>query len=130
MEAIGRRLESDARIAYALLFGSAARQSAQASSDVDIAIGLEPGAVLDVHEVGALVSDLESAAGRAVDVVLLDEAPPAVAYRVFRDGVVLLDRNHRALADRKARAILDYLDFRPLEAIAVNGALAAAARGR
>jgi predicted nucleotidyltransferase len=38
--------------------------------------------------------------------------------------------DHGALAHRKARAILDYLDFRPLEAIAIRGALAAAARGR
>jgi hypothetical protein len=49
---------------------------------------------------------------------------------VFRDSLVLVERNHRALAERKARAILGYLDFRPLEEVAVRGVLAAAARGR
>ena len=93
-------------------------------------MGLQPGTALSTREIGTLVADLESAAGRPVDLVLVDEAPPALAYRIFRDGVTLFERDHRALADRKARAILDYLDFRPLESIAVRGVLAAAARGR
>jgi hypothetical protein len=88
-----------------------------------------PGSQLSPAELGTLVADLEQAAGRPVDLVLLDEAPPALAYRIFRDGTTLVERNHRALSDRKARAILEYLDFRPLEDIAVRGVLAAA-RGR
>ena len=88
------------------------------------------GVALEPRELGGLIADLERAAGRAIDLVLLHEAPPALAYRVFRDGVVLVERDHRALADRKARAVLEYLDFRPLEAIVVKGALTAAARGR
>ncbi|MEO6222950.1 MAG: nucleotidyltransferase domain-containing protein, partial [Vicinamibacterales bacterium] len=68
--------------------------------------------------------------GRAVDLVLLSDAPPALAYRVFRDGVTLVERDHSAFAQRKARAVLDYLDFRPVETLAARGVLAAAARGR
>jgi hypothetical protein len=30
---------------------------------------------------------------------------------VFRDGRVIFERDHRALVERKARAILEYLDF-------------------
>ena len=101
-----------------------------AASDLDVAVGLQPGTTLETREIGALVSDLEQAAGRSIDLVILEDASPAVAYRVFRDGVILVERDHRALADRKARAILEYLDFRPLEEMAIRGALAAAARGR
>jgi predicted nucleotidyltransferase len=130
MDVLRRVLERDDRIAYALLFGSAARANAHVRSDLDVAVGLAPGASLDSREIGTLVADLERAAGRDVDLVLLHEAPPALAYRVFRDGILILDRDHAALADRKARAILQYLDFRPLEQLAVRGALAAARRGR
>ena len=130
MEALRQALEGDTRLAYALLFGSRARGSAHATSDFDVAVGLMPGAQLDPHELGALVSSLEQAAGRTIDLVLLDEAPPAVAYRVFRDGQVILERDHSALVERKARAIMEYLDFRPLEEIAVRGVVAAAAHGR
>jgi predicted nucleotidyltransferase len=129
MEALRRVLAADPRIAYALLFGSGARGSVHPASDLDVAVGLQPGASFGILDIGALVSDLEQAAGRAVDLVILDEASPALAYRVFRDGIMVIERDHRAMADRKARAILEYLDFRPLEELAIRGALAAAARG-
>ena len=85
---------------------------------------------LGVHDLGTLIRDLESAAGRTVDLVHLDEAGPALAYRVFRDGVVVVQRDRRALVHRKAKAILDYLDFKPIEDVFVRGALEAAKRGR
>jgi hypothetical protein len=130
VDALREVLNRDPRIAYALLFGSGARESMHGASDLDVAVGLKAGVSLAPRDIGALASDLERAAGRPVDLVLLDEAPPALAYRVFRDGITLVERDHRAFADRKARAILEYLDFRPLEDVAVRGALAAAARGR
>jgi predicted nucleotidyltransferase len=130
MEALRRALERDSRLTYALLSGSSARGSAHAGSDLDIAVGLPPGMRLDAQGVGELVSTLERATGRSIDLLLLDEAPPAVAYRVFRDGRVLLERDHAAFVERKARAILEYLDFRPLEELATRGVLAAAAHGR
>jgi predicted nucleotidyltransferase len=123
-------IERDLRIAYALVFGSTARGTGHSHSDVDVAVGLSAGVSLSARETGALVSSLEQAVGRPIDLVFLHEAPPALAYRIFRDGVTLVERDHQALADRKARAVLEYLDFQPFEAIAVRGALNAAARGR
>ena len=125
-DALRQLLEVDERIGYALLFGSVARGRDHARSDVDIAIGLRPGARLTTHELGDLASRLESVAGRAADLVLLDDAPPALAYRVFRDGRILFDSDRHALVARKASAILEYLDFR----LCTRGVLAAAARGR
>ena len=108
-------LETDPRVAYALLFGSRARERAHDHSDTDVAIGLVPGAKLSTDEIGDLVSRLEAAARSPVDLVLLDEAGPGLAYRVFRDGRVLLERDRKAFVERKARAILEYLDFKPVE---------------
>ncbi|MCC7043273.1 MAG: nucleotidyltransferase domain-containing protein [Acidobacteria bacterium] len=129
MDRIAEALARDSRIAYALLFGSVARGDLHAGSDLDIAIGLMPGARWSAREAGVLVSDLEQASGRTVDLVILDDAPPAVAYRAFRDGVPLLVADRRRMVEQKTRAILDYLDFRPLESIAARGALSAATRG-
>ncbi len=107
-------LTADPRITYALVFGSRARGTAHADSDLDIAIGglRSP---LSPHELGSLIGRLESASGRSVDLTNLDEVPPSVAYRVFRDGVVVLDREHRQFVDRKARAVMEYLDWKPVE---------------
>jgi predicted nucleotidyltransferase len=123
-------LESDPRIAYALLFGSRARATASATSDVDLAIGLTPGTALSAMDIGTLISAAEvDLDGVAVDLVLLDEAPPALAYRIFTEGQLLFERDHGAFVARKVRAILDYLDFRPLETRCAEGVLAAASRG-
>jgi predicted nucleotidyltransferase len=122
-------LEADTRIAYAILFGSRGRESAHGRSDTDLGIGLVPGARLSVVELGDLLSRLETAAGGPVDLVLLDEAGPGLAYRAFRDGRVILERDRRALVARKARAILEYLDFRPVEETFTHAVLGAGHRG-
>jgi len=113
-EAIAEVLRRDPRIRYALVFGSAARGTSHSGSDVDVAIG---GLTqrLDALAFGDLIGRLEGAVGRDVDLVCLDEAPPGLAYRVFRDGHVVLERDSAALAERKARAVLDYLDWKPVE---------------
>jgi hypothetical protein len=129
-DAVSKLLADDPRFAYALVFGSAARAQHGPHSDLDIALGLAAGTTLGALEMGALAVRLEEAAGRSVDLVLLDEAPPALAYRVFRDGQVVAVRDPSALAARKARAILEYLDFQPIEELCARGALAAASRGR
>ena len=132
MLAVLRRvLEAEPDVAYALLFGSSTRGTAHAGSDADIAIELRAGAARDVRSVGGLAARLESATGRPIDLVLLDEAPAPLAYRIFRDGHLLVERDHGALVARKARALLDYLDWKPVEERCAEGILrAAAARGR
>ncbi|MBI5853109.1 MAG: nucleotidyltransferase domain-containing protein [Planctomycetes bacterium] len=119
LDDVRRLLIEDQRIGYALVFGSYARGTAHTHSDFDIAIGglTRP---LSVLELGDLIGRLESMVGRAVDLVLLAEAPPGLAYRIFRDGVVVLERDADAFANRKARAILDYLDYKPIEDVFVR----------
>jgi predicted nucleotidyltransferase len=124
IDALRRVLEHDDRVAYALLFGSMARGTSHAQSDVDVAIGTR-GASLDVFAIGDLTARLESAAGRPVQLVLLDTAPPGLAYRIFRDGQRIFVRDEAALKNRLARAILEYLDFKPVEEMLTRGVLRA-----
>jgi predicted nucleotidyltransferase len=129
MESIRKILADDGRVAYALLFGSSARGPTHSGSDLDLALGLAPRVRLSAADIGDLASRLESAAGKPVDILILDEAPPAIAYRVFRDGIEIVVRDRARLVERKARAILEYLDFQPIEQLCASGVLAAA-RGR
>jgi predicted nucleotidyltransferase len=122
-------LEADPRIAYALVFGSTARGTHHAGSDIDLAVGLRPGVRLSALDVGEIIGRLETAARRDVDLVLLDEAPPALAFRVFRDGRLLFERDRAAMVERKTRAILEYLDFKPIEEIFTRAVLKAARHG-
>ncbi len=47
----------------------------------------------------------------------IDDGPPGLAFRIFRDGKVLMQRDAAALAARKARAALDYFDWQPVKAL-------------
>jgi predicted nucleotidyltransferase len=125
IDALRRVIEADGRVAYAILFGSMARQHAHAQSDVDVAVGFAPGVRLDTLALGELTSRLETAAGRPVDLVVLDSAPPLLAYRVFRDGTPIIIRDRRVFSDRLSRAILEYLDYQPIEEVFTRGVLRA-----
>src|SRR6267378_1556904 len=128
LDALRHVLEAEPGVAYALLFGSGARGTAHPGS---VAVELTVGASRDVQALGGLAARLESAAARRVDLVLLDEAPAPLAYRIFRDGRLIVERDHAALVARKARVLLEYLDFKPVEERCAAGVLrAAAARGR
>ncbi len=113
-------LARDPRIGYALAFGSFARGTQHALSDLDIAIG-GSSARFTAREIGDLVARLEAASGQNVDLVLLDAAPPGLAFRVFRDGKILVEDDPAALTSRRARAALEYLDWKPVEELFAIG---------
>jgi predicted nucleotidyltransferase len=120
-------LANEEGVAYALLFGSGGRGALRPDSDVDVAVELRAEAPRDTTTLGYLAARLESAAERPVDLVLMDEAAAPLAYRVFRDGRLVIERDHSALVRRKAQAILRYLDFKPVEERCAEGVLRAAA---
>jgi predicted nucleotidyltransferase len=125
MDALRRALRDEPGVAYALLFGSAARGTTHAHSDVDIAIGTTGHVPFDTFELGRLTSSLETAAARPVHLVLLDDAPPGLAYRVFREGTPIVVHDRAAFRHRLARAILEDLDFKPVEDLFTNAVLRA-----
>lgn len=123
VDALRQVLAADSRVAFALLFGSEARGHAHAHSDVDVALTLEGTAT--TLAVGDLTAQLERATGRRVHVVLLNQAPPGLAYRVFREGTPLVIRDRSTFSIQMARAILEYLDFKPVEELFTRGVLRA-----
>jgi uncharacterized protein len=103
----------------AILFGSRARGTARADSDVDVAI-LPASEDLSLAEEHALAADLERAAGAPVDLVRLDHASAALEWRVARDGVVLLSDPPQAAIRFRARAGIAHDEVRELEVDAMR----------
>jgi len=124
-------LVQDERVDCAWLFGSVARGDTGPLSDVDVAVLLAAAvpaeARLDVA--AALIEELERRCGR-VDLVLLEEASPALRHRVFREGLLLFERDARRRVAFETRAIQEYLDFQPLAEIYDRALIARAAEGR
>lgn len=101
-------------IVCAYLYGSTARGSARAASDVDVAVlfARSPPATLDGMGFD-LAGEIEALIGRPVDIVVLNRASPDLVHRVLRDGVLVheSDRSARIAFETCKRA--EYFDVLP-----------------
>ena len=100
---------------FAILFGSAATGKLRPFSDVDVALHTPQS--IEILDLGSLASDLEEAAGRAVDILELrglESRNPALAFAALESGRPFLVRNEEALVRFRKSTFLAYLDTAPL----------------
>lgn len=105
-------LLADERVSAAILFGSAAKGVARASSDLDLALvarSARDAAGIDAQYLD-LVGRLTRAAGRDVHLVLLDSAEPVLGRQAFLGARVLFDREPSRTADVLERILVEYFD--------------------
>jgi predicted nucleotidyltransferase len=99
------------------LFGSAATGRRTALSDIDIAV-LLPASVAGVEYFDRrleMTVELMGVLGEnKIDLVILNEAPPLLRQRVVTSGTVIYCRDEKERNGFEARAILEYLDFKPV----------------
>ena len=69
------------------VFGSVARGEADAASDIDFLVEMEPGRSL--FDLGGLVSDVEKLLGCNVDVVTEHGLKPRIRARVIEEAIPL-----------------------------------------
>ena len=101
----------------AYLFGSQATGRTHAESDVDIAVLLDASLTADERftERLTLIGALSHLFGTdSVDVVVLNEASPLLAYEVLRNGVLLYCPDDDTRVDFQVRALHAYEDTAPL----------------
>ncbi len=98
------------------LFGSRTRGAGAAHSDIDVAVFIDS-RLADPGPYGyqsGLTTALMGALGtNAIDVVILNDAPPLLYHRVLRDGHRLFARDLRATTVREGRALSRHCDFLP-----------------
>ena len=102
-------------IIAAYLFGSVARGTAAARSDVDLAVlyAAAPPATLEGLPLD-LESRIEQLVSRPAQVIVLNTAPAGLVHRVLRDGVLLLDRDPNARIRFEVRARNEFFDLQPV----------------
>jgi predicted nucleotidyltransferase len=110
-------------IAVLLLFGSRARRTARADSDLDVAVlpagttadaaGSASGSALhgDLRlRIAAALAHLSPAPWNRVDVVMLDRAPDTLRQRVMEHGRMILCRDPHAWKELRIRTMKEYGD--------------------
>jgi len=106
---------ADDRLLAAYLFGSVARGTDSAGSDVDVGLLLRTAPSGELNDLRfTLEGDLERTLGRTTQVVILNNAPPDLVHRVLRDGRLLLDRDRAARIRFEVRARNRYFDLLPI----------------
>jgi predicted nucleotidyltransferase len=113
---LAARLASEPDVIVAYLFGSRSRGTARPASDVDVAVLLTAEADNRRRRL-----ELGSRLGDAVDLVVLNDAPVALAYRVLRDGILLISNDEPARVRHWTRTVDRYLDTAPLRRALAEG---------
>jgi predicted nucleotidyltransferase len=107
--------EAPEAVVAVYLFGSRARGTASPDSDVDLGVLLKEAPPPTLHGVARDLEDLvERALGLPVEVVVLNTAPADLVHRVFRDGVIVLDRDRSARLRFEVQSRNEYFDLAPL----------------
>jgi|HubBroStandDraft_3_1064219.scaffolds.fasta_scaffold24127_4 predicted nucleotidyltransferase len=109
-ELLAEALASFPEVRLAAAFGSVARRQERPGSDLDIGLRLDS---RDPELRWKVEAALGRAAGREVDLVDLDTAPPLLRFEIARDGVLLLARERQDWVDFRARAMIDWWDWAP-----------------
>ncbi len=108
--------EANPRDAVAVyLYGSMARGTGAAASDVDLAIlyACAPKPTLEGLPL-SLEAELERLVKRPVQAIVLNHAPSDLVHRVLRDGRLLLDRDRSARIRFEVRARNEFFDLEPI----------------
>lgn len=111
-----RFLVARPEILEAYLFGSRAHGVTHPQSDVDVAVYVDQDQLPEAPF--GYAAELSTAIGEtlqfsAVDVVVLNQAPPLLYHRVLRNGLRLMTRNATATTTREGRALSRYCDAVP-----------------
>jgi len=104
------------KVVFAYLFGSQAKGTAGRLSDTDVAVYFDDRIPRDKHfdarleVLGALMDVLKT---DDIDVAVLNDAPPLLAHRILKEGVLIFSDNDKVRLAYEVRAVLKYLDWKP-----------------
>jgi predicted nucleotidyltransferase len=110
--ALRDRLANEVGVVAAWLFGSRARGTAKASSDVDVCVLF--GGERSLDDLLDLQAELSRVVGAGVDLVAARGAPPDLFHRVLRDGVLIVENDRSARVAFEVEMRNRYFDMTPI----------------
>jgi len=118
LAAIQRALLPLPRVQAALLFGSRATGRTRSDSDIDVAILLDEAPKSSERK--ELLRSLITALGgqlsaERLDIVILNDAPPMLAFHVLERGKVAFERDRTRLHRFRVATYRRHADYEPIE---------------
>jgi len=102
-------------IAAVYLFGSVAKGTSHAGSDVDIGVLYErPPPLTLMGQPFAEEADLAEQFARRVQIIVMNQAPADLVHRILRDGILVLEPNKSHRIAFEVRSRNEYFDILPM----------------
>lgn len=110
IERLEKFLENDPNIILAFIFGSAAVGRQRKGSDIDMGIYFsQPPEGLDLLD---FINALSEAAGKDVDVVVLNNASAFLRHQVMKNKINLIIKDRRVYMRFREKTISDYDEYK------------------
>jgi len=103
-------------VVLAYLFGSQAKGKIGPLSDIDIAVYFNESVKADerfdlrLETLGQLMDLFKT---NEIDLVVLNDAPPLLAHRILKEGILIFSDNEKRRLEFEVKAVLKYLDWKP-----------------
>jgi uncharacterized protein len=110
-------LTSKPEIRFAYLFGSLATNTANALSDIDVAVFIDPSYKHSSRGFGyqsELIEELSSLTSHPVDLVILNKAPTLLKHRIISNGILIFSRSDAERREFHETTNRNYLDLKPI----------------
>lgn len=117
-ETIRNYFSADSNVTAVYLFGSRAKGTATARSDIDLAVLLREKPEYDYRL--RVMSELSGLLKTEVDVLVLDQCGILLQRQVLKHGIVLYERDRRARIAFEIRSRKIYFDFLPAHRLFVR----------
>ena len=104
------------KVVFACLFGSQVKGKAGPLSDIDIAVYFDEKVSSDkrfdlrLQVLGELTELYKT---DEVDLIMLNDAPPLLAHRILKEGVLVFSDDEKSRIEYEVKAVLKYLDWKP-----------------
>ncbi|MEO7804758.1 MAG: nucleotidyltransferase domain-containing protein [Actinomycetota bacterium] len=114
-------LEGDPDVLVAYLFGSRTNGTASSLSDFDVAVLIDESCDLHTKHLELIDSIGAIVGSERADVVILNDAPVTLAYKVLKANTLLVSRDEKLRVDHWTKTVSRYLDMAPFRRILEAG---------
>ncbi|MDI6737449.1 MAG: nucleotidyltransferase domain-containing protein [Nanoarchaeota archaeon] len=107
VEMVVKEISKHKEVKAVYLFGSYARGEHTSLSDIDICV------ITGYNLKKAVKEDILSNGSEKIDISIFSDLPITIKYKVFKEGIKLMDRDKNFLHDRIMSTLWEYFDFQP-----------------
>jgi predicted nucleotidyltransferase len=104
------------KVVLAYIFGSQATGKTGPLSDIDIAVYFDENLSSDEQfalRLQVLGDIMDLFKTNEIDLVVLNDAPPLLAHRILKEGLVVFSDNEKVRLEYEVKTVLNYLDWKP-----------------